>query len=68
MSADATAAIMDARAQVSYLKDEKNVSFVLMEEADAVAFLEERNFFFKLKAFAKDFEKYSRKPERTRLP
>ena len=27
-----------------------------------IAFLEERSFFFKLKAFAKDFEKYSCKP------
>ena len=62
MRADATIPIMSARAQVSYLRDEKNVSFELMGEEDAVAFLEERSFFFKLKAFAKDFEKYSCKP------
>lgn len=62
MRADAIAPILDARAQVSYLKDEKNVSFRLMSETDAIAFLEERSFFFKLKAFAKDFEKYSCKP------
>ena len=62
MRADATMPIMSARAQVSYLRDEKNVSFELMGEEDAVAFLEERSFFFKLKAFAKDFEKYSCKP------
>lgn len=62
MRADAAAPIMDAHAQVSYLKDEKNVSFRLMSEKDAVTFLEERNFFFKLKAFAKDFEKYACKP------
>ena len=61
MKAVATAPIMDAHAQVSYLRDEKNVSFKLMSEEDAVAFLEERSFFFKLKAFAKDFEKYGRK-------
>ena len=53
MRADATIPIMSARAQVSYLRDEKNVSFELMGEEDAVAFLEERSFFFKLKAFAK---------------
>lgn len=62
MKADATAPIMDAHAQVSYLRDEKNVSFKLMSEEDAVAFLEERSFFFKLKAFAKGFEKYGCKP------
>ena len=62
MRADATIPIMSARAQVSYLRDEKNVSFELMGEEDAVAFLGERSFFFKLKAFAKDFEKYSCKP------
>lgn len=62
MKADATAPIMGAHAQVSYLRDEKNVSFRLMSEEDAVAFLEERSFFFKLKAFAKDFEKYACKP------
>lgn len=33
-----------------------------MSEEDAVAFLEERSFFFKLKAFAKNFEKYGCKP------
>lgn len=54
--------IMDARAQVSYLRDEKNVSFDLMSEEEAISFLEERNFFFKLKAFAKNFEKYACKP------
>lgn len=62
MRADATIPIVSARAQVSYLRDEKNVSFELMGEEDAVAFLEERSFFFKLKAFAKDFEEYSCKP------
>lgn len=62
MKADATAPIMGAHAQVSYLRDEKNVSFRLMNEEDAAAFLEERSFFFKLKAFAKDFEKYACKP------
>lgn len=57
-----TVSIMDARAQVSYLRDQKNVSFALMSEDEAASFLDERNFFFKLKAFAKDFEKYSCKP------
>lgn len=62
MKADATTPIMDAPAQVSYLRDKKNVSFKLVSEADAIVFLEERSFFFKLKAFAKDFEKYNCKP------
>ena len=50
--------IMTAADQVAYLRDDKNVSFNLVTESDAVTFLEERNFFFKVKAFAKDFEKY----------
>lgn len=62
MRADTTTPIMGAHAQVSYLRDAKNVSFKLMSKEDAVAFLEERGFFFKLKAFAKDFEKYACKP------
>lgn len=54
--------IMTAADQVAYLRDDKNVSFNLVTESDAVTFLEERNFFFKVKAFAKDFEKYVEKP------
>lgn len=54
--------IMTAADQVAYLRDAKNVAFQLMGEREAAAFLEERSFFFKLKAFAKDFEKYVDKP------
>lgn len=56
------AAIMTAAEQVAYLRDEKNVGFELVGEGEAMRFLEERTFFFKLKAFAKDFEKYVDKP------
>lgn len=44
--------------QVAYLRDEKGVSFDLVSERDAERFLAERTYFFKLKAFAKNFDKY----------
>ena len=49
--------IHDAAWQVSYLKNLKGLSFDLTSEQDAAAFLEDMTFFFKIKAFAKNFEK-----------
>lgn len=54
--------VMTAADQVAYLRDVKNVSFELMSAQEAEEFLTECNFFFKVKAFAKDFEKYAAKP------
>ncbi len=47
----------DAAWQVSYLKREKGLSFNLVSEEEAAAFLEDMTFFFKLKSFAKNYEK-----------
>lgn len=49
--------ILSAAEQVAYLRDEKDVAFELMTEAEAEAFLAQRSYFFKLKAFAKNFDK-----------
>ena len=48
---------IDAAEQVAYLKDAKGVTFDLVDEGAAVAFLQDKNYFFKLKAFAKNFDK-----------
>lgn len=48
---------IDAARQVAYLRDEKDVAFNHMAEDQAVRFLSDRNYFFKLKAFAKNYDK-----------
>ena len=54
----------DATWQVSYLKNEKGLTFDLISEADAVEFLRDMTFFFKVKSFAKNYEKrFSEGPE-----
>lgn len=45
--------------QVTYLKDEKGVSFKLIGEDEARVLLERQEYFFRVKAFAKNFEKYN---------
>lgn len=49
--------ILSAAEQVAYLRDEKDVAFELMGEGEAEAFLAQRSYFFKLKAFAKNYDK-----------
>lgn len=49
--------ILTAQEQIEYLRDCKNVVFDLVDETGAQMFLEDRNYFFKLKAFAKNFDK-----------
>jgi abortive infection bacteriophage resistance protein len=44
------------------MKEHKGVTFNLMDEERAMAFLSERNYYFKLKAFAKNYEKYQTPP------
>ena len=50
--------LIDAAQQVSHLKD-RGVRFELMDEWEAERFLRESNFFFKVKAFAKCFSRYT---------
>ena len=48
---------LTARQQIETMKN-KGIRFVLMGEHEAERFLRERNFFFKVKAFEKLFDKY----------
>ena len=48
---------LSAAEQVAYLRDAKDVTFNYMSEEDAERFLADRNYFFKLKAFAKNYDK-----------
>lgn len=49
--------IYNAIEQVNYLRDCKDVTFNNMDEDAAIVFLENRSYFFKLKAFAKNYDK-----------
>lgn len=48
---------LSAAEQVVYLRDEKDVTFNYMSEEAAEHSLADRNYFFKLKAFAKNYDK-----------
>ena len=48
---------LSAAEQVVYLRDKKDVTFNYMSEEAAERFLADRNYFFKLKAFAKNYDK-----------
>lgn len=54
---DENAAAIDATEQMDYLKRVKGVTFDLVDERRATCFLEDKNYFFKLKAFAKNYDK-----------
>ena len=50
--------ILDPCDQVAYLRDEKGVTFDLISESDAAVYLSTSSYFYKTKAYAKNFEKY----------
>ena len=50
--------LIDAAQQVNHLKD-RGGRFELTDEREAERFLRESNFFFKVKAFAKCFSRYT---------
>lgn len=43
--------------QVSYMRDHCGITFDICSEEDAISFLSQRNYFFKVKAFAKNYNK-----------
>lgn len=55
---DERAGAWSAARQVTYLRDSKGVSFNIIGEDEAESFLDNRNYFFKVKAFGKNYEKY----------
>lgn len=45
--------------QIEYMKNEKGIGFNIVNEEEALQFLKESNYYFKLKAFAKNYPKYT---------
>jgi len=45
--------------QIKYMRDERGIKFNIVNEAEAKAFLETSNYYFKLKAFEKNYSTYT---------
>lgn len=45
--------------QIQYMRDEKGIKFEIVSEEQAMSFLTSNNYYFKIKAFAKNYSKYS---------
>lgn len=45
--------------QVEYMRDESGIQFNIVTEDEAVTFLRDNSYYFKVKAFAKNYEKYT---------
>ena len=45
--------------QIEYMRDKKGVLFNIISEEEALEFLEKSNYYFKLKSFAHNYEKYA---------
>lgn len=45
--------------QINYMKNVNGIKFNLIDEADAAKFMKDNTYFFKLKSYAKNFEKYN---------
>ena len=44
--------------QIAYMRDAKGIKFTIVNEEEAEAFLRESNYYFKLKAFEKNYSVY----------
>jgi hypothetical protein len=49
---------LSIRDQIIHMKDLKGVNFSIINETDAEKFLMENNYYFKLKSYAKNYDKY----------
>ncbi len=45
--------------QIEFMKSQKGIQFNIVTEEEALKFLQENNYYFKLKAFAKNYQKYT---------
>ena len=43
--------------QISYMRDKKGIKFNIITEEEAIDFLHNSNYFFKLKSFCKNYDK-----------
>lgn len=50
---------LNFKEQIEFLRDKKGVRFDLIDEDDAIDFLKYHNYFFKLKAYRKNYNTYS---------
>ncbi|MEG2200952.1 MAG: Abi family protein [Raoultibacter sp.] len=50
---------LDAVNQIAYMRDKKGVAFKQMSEAEALYYLNKLSYFYKVKSFAKNFDKYN---------
>jgi len=48
--------------QIRYMRDEKGIQFVIVDETAAMEFLQYNNYYFKMKSYAKNFDKYQKGP------
>ena len=46
--------------QVEYMKGKSGIEFNIMSEDDAKIFLKDNNYYFKIKSYAKNYEKYTK--------
>lgn len=45
--------------QVEYMRDKSGIEFNIMSEEEAKIFLQDNNYYFKIKSYAKNYEKYN---------
>lgn len=45
--------------QIAHMRDQKGISFSIVNEEDALDFLSNHNYYFRIKAYAKNYEHYS---------
>ncbi len=50
--------------QINYMRDERGIKFNIVDEETAAEILSTRNYYFKLKAFAKNYSVYNSGPEK----
>ena len=52
--------------QIAHMRDQKDIGFSIVNEKDALDFLSNHNYYFRIKAYAKNYEQYSDKDNERR--
>ena len=45
--------------QIAHMRDQKGIGFSIINEEEAMDFLSYHNYYFRIKAYAKNYEQYS---------